>query len=214
MDTANLAAALVKAQAEFPSIKRSKTVQVRTRTGGTYTFAYAPLEAILEATKPVLAKHGLSVQQDVTGEGAVYTIIRHASGEFVSLAGVKVTPTESTPQALGSALTYARRYSYCLALNLAADDDDDAGAAVGNETVEKKHLEGYPKEVVLPAAEMESLKELAAQLIEWVGEGSPESAYRAMQAQNLDADQKVALWTLLGPHSKVRSALKAEAAKK
>jgi len=211
-----LALALSRAQSEFPLIGRSKTVSVRTKAGGTYTFAYAPLEAILAATKPVLAKHGLSVQQDSDESGAVWTIIRHASGDALRLAPVKIAPTESTPQAVGSALTYARRYSYCLALNLAADDDDDAGAAAGNETTTVKQTPINPVKnalegEVLPPEEVESLKNLAAELVQIIEiDGNEKGGFLHLQEQKLDNVQKLYLWNVLSPNSKTRSALKRE----
>ena len=55
--------ALAKAQGEFPPIPREKTVTVKTKTGGSYSFAYAPLDAILSACRPVLAKNGLAITQ-------------------------------------------------------------------------------------------------------------------------------------------------------
>jgi len=58
-----LAKALVAAQAEFPPIERSKDVRVQTKTGGSYSFSYAPLDAILNSVRPVLTKHGLAVSQ-------------------------------------------------------------------------------------------------------------------------------------------------------
>jgi hypothetical protein len=129
-----LYAALAAAQGEFAAIPRNKTVQVRMKSGGAYTFAYAPLETILAAVRPSLAKHGLAVTQTIR-DSVVETVIGHASGESVVLAPVAFAPVDASPQALGSALTYARRYSITLALCIASDDDDDGGAAAGNETV-------------------------------------------------------------------------------
>lgn len=124
-------AALAAAQGAFPIIPRDKTVKVTMKSGGTYTFAYAPLDTILAAVRPHLAANGLAVMQTMESDH-VWTIITHASGVQIKLAPVKVLQTESGPQALGSALTYARRYSVTLALNLAADEDDDANGAQGN----------------------------------------------------------------------------------
>jgi len=161
-----LAGALALAQAEFPAIPRSKTVQVRTRTGGNYTFNYAPLEAIIAATRPALSKHGLSVMQDIR-DGHVCTILAHKSGQIAVMAAIKIEAVQEyksgpngeavlqppTPQDIGSALTYARRYSYSLALCISADDDDDVGAAAGNETKTFKEPLPAPPELLAAATE-------------------------------------------------------------
>jgi hypothetical protein len=128
-----LSTSLAAAMAELPAIPRNKTVQVRTKTGGSYSFSYAPLDTIVGLVRPILARHGLFVLQTIDA-GIVSTIIGHSSGQSLTLAPVKIDAVDGSPQAIGSALTYARRYSYTLALCLSADDDDDGGAAAGNET--------------------------------------------------------------------------------
>ncbi len=127
----HLAAALTIAQSQYPAIPRDKTVKIRTKAGGEYTFQYAPLDSILSALRPVLAANGLSVLQDIEG-GAVSTMILHASGEWWYGATVLVPPEEPGAKPVGSALTYAQRYSLRAALNVATDDDDDATTASGD----------------------------------------------------------------------------------
>lgn len=131
---ASLASALAGAQAEFPDIPRSKTVTVRTQAGGSYDFAYAPLDAIIKVTRPILAKHGLAVSQLINrAEGATIVVTRlmHTSGESIE-SSTPVIQIGAGPQAFGSALTYSRRYSYCAILCIQAEDDDDANVAEGN----------------------------------------------------------------------------------
>ena len=153
-----LAAALAKATLEFKPILRNKTVSVRMKSGGQYTFAYAPMETILEATKPALAKHGISALQNLR-EGYLVTLLIHSSGQFVELAPILIPATDGTPQALGSILTYCSRYSYKTALNLATDDDDDGGAAAGNETttVKAPQTREVPERLLTQAREMAML---------------------------------------------------------
>jgi hypothetical protein len=127
----NLAAALAKAHAEFPSIKKDKTVKVATKTGGSYTFAYAPLDSILSAVRPVLANHGLSVMQTVDGDQLVSVLV-HESGETL-MARCSIIFERGTAQEYGSSLTYARRYSISLLLNLCPDEDEDGNLASGHE---------------------------------------------------------------------------------
>jgi hypothetical protein len=133
-----LSAALAKAQAAFSQIHRDKTVKVRMKSGGEYSFSYAPLESILRAVMPALSANGLSLTQSTGTVGEkefVRTQLRHASGECIE-NNTKVLVADSGPQAYGSALTYARRYGITLLLCICADDDDDGNAAEGNEAQE------------------------------------------------------------------------------
>jgi hypothetical protein len=117
----DLAAALVQAQSEFPTIPKNKTADA-----GKYSYKYADLPDILDAIRPVLKKHGLAVIQAPDGDVLV-TVIIHESGQ--SISGRIPLPTGKSPQELGSWLTYLRRYSLTAMLGIAADEDDDAGSA-------------------------------------------------------------------------------------
>ena len=119
-ETAKLAAALASAQKAFAPIPKDREVTVKTKTGGSYKFRYATLDAIRAATMPALAEQGLAISQGLRERGtnlwAVETMLLHASGEWIS----NVTPMiiqgrEGSPpgnQELGSAQTYARRYGW------------------------------------------------------------------------------------------------------
>ncbi len=54
--------------------------------------------------------------------------------------------------------------------------------------------------------ELQYLQEMAVELIAMCEQGEPKAAWDKLEGENLDAEQKIALWTLLP--SKVRSALK------
>lgn len=75
----------------------------------------------------------------------------------------------------------------------------------GEEAPKKVVIPAMPK-VELPAQEMEFLQELAAALIDLVNDKRPEDAKMHLHTQNLENDQKIALWALLP--SNVRSAIK------
>lgn len=139
-----IAAALAKAAAEFQPIKKDRTVTVKTKKGGEYTFAYAPLESIVAAVRPALSASGLVLVQSVVSEDFhrgqavvsedfLETRLLHSSGEWLAnLTPVMVDPEESSAQAYGSAITYARRYGITQLLCVVADEDDDGNAASGN----------------------------------------------------------------------------------
>lgn len=125
-----IAQALSEFQSELKQPPLKKTVKVTTKAGGSYTFKYADLSACMAAAAPLLAQKGLSVTQLITDRKLI-TLLTHKSGQwFKSEIGIG---NASDYQALGSAITYLKRYSYCAILGIVADDDDDTNAACGNE---------------------------------------------------------------------------------
>jgi hypothetical protein len=129
--TRELNAALASAQAEFPPIPQDRKVEVEAKSGARYSYTYAPLESILAAVRPVLAKHGLALLQLLEDDGrgpALRTELRHSGGGLVS--GTFPLPrVPEDPQALGSMLTYLRRYAVTAVLGIATERDDDGERA-------------------------------------------------------------------------------------
>jgi len=74
-------------------------------------------------TKDLMAKAG-----PVSGPRLLTTLV-HKSGEFISSAIPLHPKKPNDPQALGSALTYARRYGLCGIVGIVAGDDDDGNGA-------------------------------------------------------------------------------------
>jgi len=132
---AALAAALAAAQAEINNPHRNREVTVQPREGRPYSFSYATLDSILDGLRPILAKHTLSIIQTLERDGerlAMRTMLLHASGEWIA-TDVPLTVERNGNQAMGSAITYARRYGLTSLLAIAADEDDDANEADGNQ---------------------------------------------------------------------------------
>lgn len=96
---------------------------------------YSPLPDVMDAARPFLSKNGLSVSQmtDFDGGGMfLITQLLHKSGQWLR-CWYPVNPVKNDPQGFGSALTYARRYSYASIVGVAAsDEDDDGNAGSGN----------------------------------------------------------------------------------
>ncbi len=133
-----LASALAKAQPRFGQIRRTKTVKVRTKTGGEYTFSYAPLEAVIDAVRVPLAEVGLSLIHPVeTTETHVHAgaMLLHSSGQWIE--DMIAVPRPPAMQELGSILTYLKRYCTQGVLGVQADDDDDGNLADGNHVTDK-----------------------------------------------------------------------------
>lgn len=94
--------------------------------------SYADLSQVLLAVRPVLAKNGLSVAQGPTrveGWLVLSTQLLHSSGEYLETETPLLMESArgQTMQALGSAITYARRYALQAIIGSAGKGDDDDG---------------------------------------------------------------------------------------
>lgn len=128
-ETKNLAEALAKLQTRLPKIDKANTAKVETQKGR-YSYTYADLADITRELMPILGELGLSFTAKPTLNGDRFVLayrLLHVSGE--SEDGQYPLPTGGTPQAAGSAITYARRYCLCAVTGVAPDDDDDGAAA-------------------------------------------------------------------------------------
>jgi hypothetical protein len=88
---------------------------------------YADLNALLEAVEPILLEKGLLLLQPIK-EARVFSIIIDASSSE-SIESYIDLPTGATPQGMGSAITYYRRYTLQSLLSLQAVDDDGQHAS-------------------------------------------------------------------------------------
>lgn len=136
--TPALNAALAAVQSALPRIEKGKTAKVPMKAGGTYTYTYADLADVSALVLPLLGKNGLSFTSWPTLIGNRFVLryeLLHSSGE--SKAGEYPLPIDAGAQALGSAITYARRYTLCAVTGVSPDDDDDAAAAEGLKQAEQ-----------------------------------------------------------------------------
>ena len=117
--------AWVKAWAAMPAIPKTKIAKI----GDKFSYKYADLPDILDAVRPVLTDHGFAVSQSVEALGdetvGVATRVYHQAG-WVESFGPTPMPAAGDPRAVGSAITYARRYAVSAALGIASDEDTDA----------------------------------------------------------------------------------------
>jgi hypothetical protein len=122
-----LAAALAAAQGKM-------TAASKDATNPHFKSRYATLASVWDAIRGPLSAHGLSVSQVLesaeNGVGvAVRTLLLHTSGQWIASRYVMPITDKLTPQAMGSAITYARRYALSAIVGIAPDDDDDGNAA-------------------------------------------------------------------------------------
>jgi hypothetical protein len=99
------------------------------KTNPHFKSKYADLAGVREATLPVLTKHGFAIIQTTEfREGVLLlrTELAHKAGDS-RISEYPIAP--GTPQQQGSALTYARRYSWSAITGIASEEDDDGNAA-------------------------------------------------------------------------------------
>ena len=107
-------------------------------------------------------------------------------------------------QNLGAVETYTRRYLWVSAMEIVEHDALDSSAPLKEDKVIISPTQGAMDNI--PPEEVQYLQEMAVELIATCEQGDPKAAWDKLEGENLDAEQKIALWTLLP--SKVRSALK------
>jgi hypothetical protein len=125
METSNtmieLAKALSKMQGALKSVPKSSTNPF-------FKAKYADLDAVWDTVRKPLTDNGLSVIQTTYDQNEkIYleTMLLHTSGEWIRSC-LPINAKEQNPQAIGSAITYARRYAISAILGVSADEDDDA----------------------------------------------------------------------------------------
>ena len=121
----DLFTALIKAQSEMGSaVKDAKNPHFRSR--------YASLAAVIDAVIPVLNANGVGVLQLPSIEGnevRLTTILMHSSGQRLSSTVGAPLGKKQDAQAVGSAITYLRRYSLQSIMGLPVEDDDGNAAS-------------------------------------------------------------------------------------
>lgn len=131
MATNSLSDKFMRVLNEVPNFVTDETAQA-----GNRTYKYLNLATILKTIKPVFEKHGLAFSQRVTfdnaGEarqviGTVETIIFDNEEQMVACSYPFFVTGD--PQQVGSAITYARRYSLYAVLGIFPDKDDDGAYA-------------------------------------------------------------------------------------
>ena len=131
---AALAAALAKAQAELVNPETSLTATIRSAAPGEMqrTFRYAPLSSGLDIVRKTLGQHEIATIQTTAIDHAsgllnLTTMLAHASGEWIGSDWPVCSIADmASPHRMGTALTYARRYSLFTLVGIAGEDDLDA----------------------------------------------------------------------------------------
>lgn len=131
MENNNLIKKFMQVLNEVPNFSTDETANA-----GNRTYKYLNLATLLKNIKPIFEKHGIAFSQRVTFDGTgdgrsilgtVETII-FDENEQQTICEYPFFVT-GDPQQVGSAITYARRYSLTTVLGIFPDKDDDGGYA-------------------------------------------------------------------------------------
>lgn len=130
----DLAGALHALQQNLPSVAKGNTADT-----GKYKYQYADLGDVQAAIFPLLGTYGLTwtTAPTLTDHGFALRYKLHHAHSDESVTGDYHLPA-GTPQEIGSAITYARRYALCAVVGLAPGGDDDDGAAASRPPVQEK----------------------------------------------------------------------------
>lgn len=126
--------AMAAFQAECPTIEKTKAVYEKDRK--TIRYKYAPLEAVVDQVKALLAKYGFSYAINTIQDEKMLGVVCKVNHKF----GHSEETTFSVPigsegymsdvQKYGARLTFAKRYAFCNAFGiLTGDEDNDAAPA-------------------------------------------------------------------------------------
>lgn len=116
-----LAKALAECQKNIPTVKKSGK-------NPHFNSKYATLDDIIEAIRKPMADAGLSYMQLPLENGGMQTIVMHQSGQWMR-STIRLQARDQSPQALGSVITYMRRYAISSMLGVASEEDDDGNEA-------------------------------------------------------------------------------------
>lgn len=144
MKTSSTTGALAKALAAAQVEMRNPPLD---GTNPHFKSRFSTLAAIREAVVPVLARHGISLTQDITSEPggvACTTILMHESGEWAAYGPLVMPLGKDDAQARGSATTYCKRYAMQAVAAVVGDADDDAEATAGRSGDKRANPLGDP----------------------------------------------------------------------
>lgn len=201
--------ALAEMQMELPVIAERGSIKTK---GGGVQSTYALWEDINEQIKPILAKHGFSLSFRTSTEAGVTVtgVLQHRAGHKESTGitlPADMSGSKNSVQAIASSVSYGKRYTAGALLNLTScGEDDDAQTAA------------RPRGPITPTSgawdeqspeQQDFLMTVARDVIQLLGDGGEVDALTAakhLEAQRLDSEEKVAIWTRFD--SKQRRALK------
>ena len=135
-----LAAALAKAQGQMSGASKDSSNPF-------FKSKYADLHSVWEACRKPLSENGLAVVQ-LPNRDVLTTVLMHESGEYIS-SEIPILAKDNSPQALGSAISYARRYALAAIVGVYQVDDDA-------EAAQSRPISGRSKENTVTATPLQA----------------------------------------------------------
>lgn len=138
---------------------------------------YVSLDQLLDACKPVLAKHNLALCQwvDTTADGriGVQTSFRHRDGTVFPGGMLFIRADGMTPQQIGAALTYIRRQSAQTAMCVSVDLDLDGNGLSASPALKASPTASQTPQTIRPSGYL-AHPEAAVRVLQrkgWLKEG-------------------------------------------
>ncbi len=173
----SFAAALTTFQAQMPVVKKAQTAKVKD-----WSYTFASYDDVMRAAAPILAQCKLAISfstEPAQGALKVTCRVRHGihfeeHSLTVPIPDMRVSDT----QKFGAALSYAKRYAVCAALNIVVSDEDD-DAASQLDSVNAKEA------AILKALVVEKKADLG-RFLKWANVESIQDMPRSMYAKAVD----------------------------
>jgi len=124
---AKIAMALAKAQGTIENAEKDSR-------NPHYSSRYSSLTAVMDACRAALASNEIAFIQSPSTDGVLVrltTKLAHSSGEWIESDVLQVQAKDPGPQAVGSCITYLKRFQLTSMVGVAPDTDDDGEAAEG-----------------------------------------------------------------------------------
>lgn len=137
----DLVASLAKAQGAMkPAVFNRGNAHFKSR--------YADFSSCMDACRGPLSENGLAIIQScekIDGALTLVTMLAHVSGQWMK-SEFPIITSKMDSQGIGSAMTYAKRYSLCGMVGIVADEDedDDGEAACGRGRKEEPRHQAKP----------------------------------------------------------------------
>lgn len=186
-----LATALARAQGKIENAKKGNL-------NPHFKSRYADLAAVWDAVREPFTSEGLSVVQlpveAPEGKVGLATTILHSSGQCISSVFYMPVSKANDPQAVGSALTYAKRYALLGAAGIAPEDDDGNAATGRQVAASTTSAKDWTSTIMSTLAELKAMTD----------ETAMRTLYSTVRGSSIDEPAKTQLLTQMAEHIKSR----------
>ena len=123
----NKSESIVKLAGALCEVQKTELFALTSKKNPFFKSKYADLSSVWDAIRLPLTSNGLAITQTMSSDNidgvTIETTLMHVSGEYIS-GSLHIKPEKNTPQGLGSAITYGRRYALMAIVGISPEDDD------------------------------------------------------------------------------------------